>query len=210
MTRYAFAIEIDKCIACHSCAIACKSNNNLPQEIWWNRVETEGGAYMDTAAGEYPKTLSRTYWPINCQHCSNPACVTVCPTGASYVRDDGLVEINAEECINCKSCIQACPYDVRRAYDEEPEYYVDFPLGDWDAPEHVQNTVAKCTGCANRIDRGEVPACMEFCWTRCRHWGDIDDPNSDISKLIASKDYVRLHEKEGTEPNVYYITSKKM
>lgn len=205
MTRYGMAIEVNKCVACHTCSVACKANNNLPVDIWWNRVETDGGAYMDTAKGEYPNSLSRTYYPINCQQCSNPACVDACPTGASYVREDGLIQITAEECIGCNACQQACPYDVRTLYAPELEYYVEHALGDYDAPTHVAGTMSKCTGCSNRIDRGSMPACMEFCPVRCRHWGDLDDPESDISKFLEGREYVRLMEEEGTEPNVYYV-----
>lgn len=206
MTRYGMAIEVSKCIGCHTCSTACKANNNLPVELWWNRVDTDGGAYMDTAKGEYPATLSRMYYPINCQQCSAPACVDACPTGASYVREtDNLVLINADECIGCNSCQTACPYDVRTLYNDELEYYVEHAMGDWDAPVHTAGTMSKCTGCANRIDRGAVPACMEFCPVRCRHWGDLDDPESEISKFLEGKTATRLMEDSGTEPNVFYI-----
>ena len=205
MTRYAMAIDLSTCIACHACSIACKSNNNLPNGVWYNRVETDGGEYMDTARGTYPNDLHRMHYPISCQHCSKPACVAACPTGATYQRDDGIVATNQEDCIGCDSCITACPYDVRTLLEEEPEYVVDFPLGDWDAPTHVANTVEKCTFCANRLERGEVPACMELCPGRARHWGDMDDPESDISKFLEGKEYERLLEDAGTEPNVYYV-----
>lgn len=203
--RYAMAIDIEACAGCHACTIACKSNNNLPSGVLWNNVVTKGGAYVDAASGEYPDDLTKKHYPINCQHCSKPACVAICPTGASYQRDDGIVAINQDECIGCGSCITACPYDVRMLYEEELEYCVDFPLGDYDAPQHKTGTVGKCTYCINRIERGDKPACMELCLGRARYWGDIDDPKSEISKFLEGKTYERLLEDAGTEPNVYYV-----
>ena len=205
MTRYAMAISLSNCIACHACSVACKVNNNLPNQIWWNRVDTDGGEYMDTARGTYPDDLHREHYPINCQHCSKPACVAVCPTGAAYQREDGIVGINQEDCIGCESCVTACPYDVRTLLPDDLGYVVDFPLGDYDAPQHKAKTMSKCTYCENRIDRGEMPACMELCPGRARYWGDVDDPNSEISKFLEGKQYERLLEDAGTEPNVFYV-----
>lgn len=202
--RYGMAIDTKLCFGCTACAVACKSNNNLPDGVWWNRVETDGGAYMDTARGTYPN-LEMSHYPIGCQHCANPACVAVCPTGASYQREDGIVAVDAEKCIGCESCIQACPFDVRTLNAATPSFAVDFALGDYDAPQHVGNTVEKCTFCANRIDRGEMPACMELCPGRARHWGDLDDPDSDVSRAIAGRKTMRLQEDKGTEPSVYYL-----
>lgn len=205
MTRYAMAIDLKGCIACHACSIACKSNNNLPNGMWYNRVETDGGEYMDTARGTYPNDLFRMHYPISCQHCSKPACMAVCPTGAIKVRDDGIVETVMDDCTGCGSCVTACPYNARTMVEGEPGYVVDFPLGDWDAPEHIPGTAEKCTFCAHRLERGEVPACMEQCPGRARYWGDMDDPESEISKFLAGRTYERLLEEAGTEPNVYYV-----
>ncbi len=204
--RFGMAIDVSRCIGCHTCSVVCKMSNNLPNEIWWNRVTTDGGASIDSARGTYPHDLERTYYPINCQQCSNPACVEVCPTGASAVREaDGIVTIDAETCIGCASCITACPYNVRTLLDGDLTYSVEFAVGDADAPAHVTGTVTKCTGCANRLDRDEIPACMDLCPARARYWGDLDDPNSDVSKYIAGKEYVKLYEESGTQPNVFYV-----
>ena len=203
--KFGMAIDVTRCIGCHTCSVACKMSNNLPEEVWWNNVRTEGGDAPDTASGSYPGELSMNYWPVNCQHCANPACVDVCPTGASMKREDGIVTVDADTCIGCGSCIAACPYSVRTLYEQEPTFSMDFAVGDWDAPAHKQGTVGKCTGCANRVDRGEAPACMDLCPARARFWGDLDDPNSDVSKFLAGKQAVRLLEDAGTEPNVYYV-----
>ncbi len=203
--KFGMAIDVTRCIGCHTCAVACKMSNNLPEEVWWNNIRSDGGEAPDTARGEYPGNLEMNYYPVNCQHCENPACVDVCPTGASFKREDGIVSVDVDTCIGCASCIAACPYNVRVLYDKEPTFSMDFAVGDYDAPEHKQATVGKCTGCANRIDRGEVPACMDLCPARARFWGDLDDPNSDVSKFLAGKQTVRLLEDAGTEPNVYYV-----
>ncbi|MGV8083889.1 MAG: 4Fe-4S dicluster domain-containing protein [Coriobacteriia bacterium] len=203
--RYAMAIDKSACVGCHSCAVACKSNNNLPNGIWWNRVLTDGGEYMDTARGTYPNDLHKQFVPLNCQHCENPACVKVCPVGATYKREDGIVMQDPSKCIGCRMCMAACPYNVRVFNWKEPEYVVDFPLGDADAPKHVSNTVEKCNFCVNRIDRGAKPACMECCPGRARYWGDLDDPNSEISVFLEGKKYTKLLEDKGTNPSVFYV-----
>lgn len=205
MTRYVMAIDVKACVACHACTIACKSNNNLPNSIIWHHVYTDGGEYMDTATGTYPNDLHRAYYPVGCQHCSKPACVASCPTGATYIRDDGIIATNPEECLGCDACVTACPYDARTLITEEPEYVVDFPLGDWDAPQHLVGAASKCTFCVNRIERGDVPACMDLCPGGARFWGDLDDPDSEISKVLAEREYIRLLEDAGTEPNCYYL-----
>lgn len=204
--RFGMAIDVSRCIGCHTCAVACKMSNNLPDDVWWNDIHTDGGSYQDTAVGAYPNDLHRKYYPVNCQHCENPACVEVCPTGASFKREtDGIVAIDAETCIGCATCVSACPYGVRTIFGDELKYSVDFPVGDIDAPVHVPATASKCTGCVNRTSRGLPPACMELCPARARHWGDLDDPESDISKYLEGKTTERLLEDSGTSPNVFYV-----
>jgi molybdopterin-containing oxidoreductase family iron-sulfur binding subunit len=205
MTRYAMAINVERCIGCHTCAVACKINNNLPKDIWRNRVDTVGGAYMDTAGGTYPDNLKKDWYPVSCQHCAMPSCFAVCPTGATSVRDDGIVVVDTEICIGCGTCVEACPYEARTVTSDEIEYYTEHALGDWDAPEHRNKTAEKCDFCLHRLERGEKPACMEFCPSDARHWGDIEDPESDVSRYIANKKIERMLESEGTDPQCYYV-----
>lgn len=205
MTRYGMAIDTKRCIGCHTCATACKMANNLPNEIWWNRVVTVGGDSIDTADGVYPSN-TMSFYTMQCQHCMNPACLDVCPTGATQKDSDGIVSIDDELCIGCESCIQACPYEgVRTLVKGEPEYRLDVVVGEFDAPAHKGGTVEKCTFCRNLIDRGESPACMQLCPGRARYWGDLDDPESDISKAIEGREYDLLNEDAGTGPNTYYL-----
>ena len=132
--HYGMAIDLQLCFGCTECAVACKSNNNLPNNMWWNRVLTDGGDYPDTAKGTYPQ-VSMAHYPVGCQHCANPACAKVCPVGATW-RDEktGIVVQDVDKCIGCRMCMGACPYSARTFNWEEPAYAVDFPLGDFDAP----------------------------------------------------------------------------
>ena len=183
-----------------------KIENNLPDDVIWNRVLTNGGASMDTASGTFPN-LSKEYVTVACQHCENPACVKVCPVGATFKDPDtGAVRQDYDKCIGCRMCIAACPYTGVRSFNwDEPTHSIGFAVGDTDAPEHQKHTVEKCTMCWHRLARGEEPTCVEACLAKARHWGDLDDPNSEISKLIASREYKQLLPEEGTKPSVYYL-----
>ena len=205
MTRYGMAIDLNRCFGCQTCAVACKMANNLPNDVLFNQVKTVGGDSVDTAAGEYPNcTLS--YLPFQCQHCENPACLEVCPTGATTKDEEtGIVSVDSELCIGCESCIKACPYEGVRTLIKSPEYYLDVVVGEYDAPPHKGGTVEKCTFCKNLIDRGDVPACMQLCRGRARYWGDLDDPESDVSKAIEGRETMFLNEEAGTKPSVYYL-----
>ena len=205
MTRYGMAIDTRRCFGCQTCAAACKIANNLPKGLAYNRVLTIGGTSTDCAAGEYPQ-CSLGFLPMQCQHCDDPACQMVCPTGATQKRDDGIVWVDDELCIGCGLCIKACPYEgVRTLINEEPEYYLDVVVGEIDAPQHRGGTVEKCTFCHNLIDRGEEPACMQLCPARARFWGDLDDPESDVCKAVEGREYDLLQESDGTGPCVYYL-----
>ena len=206
MTRYGTAIDLSRCIGCNTCAVACKVSNNLPKDVWWNVVHTEGRDFADTSKGTYGGEMQLSWLPVNCMHCENAVCEEVCPTGATVKRDDGIVTVDEETCIGCKSCMEACPYDVRRLIENEPEYYLELPIGDPAAKSHKGGTVEKCDFCAGRIDRGEKPACMELCPGRARYWGDLDDPESEVSQFLSGRNATVLLEEEGTSPSVYYVS----
>jgi molybdopterin-containing oxidoreductase family iron-sulfur binding subunit len=205
--RLAMAIDLHRCIGCNACSMACKVANNLPNDMWWNRVLTVGGEAIDTASGTYPNA-KLGFLPLNCQHCENPACVKACPVGATYKRkEDGIVIQDLDKCIGCRYCMVACPYSGVRQFNwKQPEYYLDFAVGDADAPKHQYNTVEKCNFCVTRLAEGKKPACMELCPGRARYFGDIDDPESEVSKAIKGRDYFHLLEEKGTKPSVYYLT----
>ena len=185
MTRYAMAIDQRRCIGCHSCSVACRTWNDLPMDIIYNPVL--GGI----AEGTWPN-VHRNYLPTLCMHCKNPECVPCCPTGASQQDEDGTVWVDYKKCMGCKVCVNACPYGMRdtshmvRRFDEY---------------------VRKCTFCKERreMEPGADPYCVQTCHQKARVFGDIDDPDSAISKLIGRADTFRLLEELGTDPQIYYI-----
>lgn len=206
MTHYGMTIDLTRCIGCQSCAVICKTSNNVPEGVWWNRVTTDGGAAIDTGRGEWPN-VTLDFVPISCQHCEDPACVKVCPVGATFKDPEtGIVRQDTEKCIGCRMCMAHCPYTGVRSYNwEQPKKYFDFDMGCATAPDHVKHTVEKCTFCYNRISAGEEPSCMILCPARARHWGDLDDPESAVSKLIRTREYKQLLPEKGTKPSVYYL-----
>jgi molybdopterin-containing oxidoreductase family iron-sulfur binding subunit len=144
---------------------------------------------------------------LSCQHCENPACTRVCPVGATYKRkEDGVVIQDYDKCIGCRMCIAACPYTGVRSFNwEEPQYYLDFAVGDASVPAHQKHVVEKCTFCNHRLAKGEEPACVNLCPGRARYFGDLNDPESKVSKLIASRECKQLLPEKGTNPSVYYL-----
>lgn len=177
--QYAMVIDTRRCSGCHACSVACKSEFNVPLGHTRSWVE-----YVEK--GDFPN-VSRNFLPRLCNHCSNPQCANVCPTGATYKRkEDGIVVVDADICIGCKYCIQACPYDVR---------FLNPDTG----------TVEKCDFCLHRVKQGLVPACVNTCPGKARIFGDINDPESDIARVLASNPVTVLRQGMGTQPNVYYI-----
>lgn len=203
MTRFGFVIKTGRCIGCHTCANACKMQNNVPMGMLWNRVLTEGSDIVDGAIGQYPN-VSRAYLPVACQHCENPACLRVCPTGATHKDEVGRVEIAYDKCIGCRTCMAACPYNARVFNWNEPRRDPDFNYGDKDVPVRGKGVVEKCTMCKERTDRGEEPMCVVCCPTKARVWGDLDDPESDVSRIMREQRPGVLLEEQGTRPQVHY------
>ena len=204
MTRFGLAINTGRCIGCHTCANACKMQNNVPMGMLWNRVLTEGCDIVDGAVGQYPN-VSRAYLPVACQHCENPACLRVCPTGATHKDELGRVEIDYGKCIGCRTCMAACPYNARVFNWNEPRRDPDFNYGDADVPVRGKGVVEKCTLCKERTDRGDEPMCVVCCPTKARIYGDLDDPDSEVSRAIRERGGYVLLEEQGTRPQVHYF-----
>ena len=206
MTHYGMAIDTRRCVGCNACTTACKMANNVPAGVFWTRALTDGGDAPDTPAGTFP-SVRMSYLTVGCQHCENPACVKVCPVGATY-RDEatGIVRQDYDKCIGCRMCMSACPYTGVRSFNwEEPQYFLDFPTGDPAVPAHEKHTVEKCTMCWHRQAQGLQPQCVVSCPTHARFWGDLNDPDSEVSRLVAARSWEQLLPEMGTEPNVYYL-----
>lgn len=180
MPRYGMLIDLEACVGCAACAVACKMENQVPAGVarLWIR-EREQGTFPE---------VSVEFRPEQCMQCENPACVAVCPTGASYQTPDGLVLVDVNKCIACGACVAACPYDARYLH---PAGYAD-----------------KCTFCAHRLRAGREPACVETCPTAARVFGDLDDPGSLIVKALQQADRADVLRPElGTRPKVIYLNA---
>lgn len=199
-------VDEKRCIACTTCVIACKIENNLPIGMAWNRVINVGGEERDAPEGVYP-LLSMSAYTLACQHCEAPACAAACPTGATYKREaDGIVMQDADICIGCRLCIEACPYEGVRTYlEDEPRFHLGFAVGGSGIPAHQEHTVEKCTFCSHRIDKGEQPACIPVCPGRARIFGDLNEAESEISQILAQRESRQLQVESQTRPSVYLL-----
>jgi Fe-S-cluster-containing dehydrogenase component/formate-dependent nitrite reductase membrane component NrfD len=176
--NYGFLVDNSKCIGCHACSTACKSENDVPLGVHRTWVKyVERGIYPD---------VQRSFQVTRCNHCANPPCVRICPVTAMYQRDDGIVEFDADQCIGCKGCMQACPYDA---------IHIDPDTG----------TASKCHYCAHRVDVGLEPACVVVCPVHAIVAGDMDDPASEISQVITHKHTTVRKPEQGTAPKLHYV-----
>ena len=215
--KLGLVIDLDTCVGCHACATSCKEWNaggiagpltderpygKDPQGVWFNRVHSyeleaerpHPSPLPHAGEGAAPPQPAQTlHFPRSCLHCETPACVTVCPTGASYKRaEDGIVLVDEDKCIGCKLCSWACPYGAREYSD-------------------VEGVMKKCTLCVDRIynehldEADRQPACVQACPTKARHFGDLGDPDSAVSKLVADRNGVALMPELGYAPTNRYL-----
>ena len=176
--RFAMTMDTRRCVACNACVLSCKAENDLPAHGFRDWIVQE-------TRGTFP-TLTQENRSERCNHCENPACVTNCPTGASYVGRGGTVLVNRDKCSGCKACIAACPYGAR--YVHEVEGYID-----------------KCTFCMHRVERGEGPGCADICPTSALTFGDLNDPNSEVSKQLRERKYKTLKPERGLDPHMFFL-----
>jgi len=201
MTRWGMVLDLARCIGCNACTVACKIENGTPPDTYWARVYTE-------ETGTYPETKT-TYVPALCNQCADAPCMSVCPTKATYQRDDGIVLVNPDLCIGCRACMAACPYAARFYLQKgvlEAGYHgerTDFEEKKWEWFQ--EGTVTKCTFCAHRVDKGLEPACVITCPTDARIFGDLEDANSKVSVLIRERNGQQPLPEAGTSPSVYYV-----
>jgi len=212
--RWGMVIDLKKCVGCYACTVACKEEHFLPPGIFWNRV-------LMTHKGQYP-AVKKEILPILCNHCKEAPCVEVCPTGASHRREDGIVLVDSDICVGCTACVIACPYQHRSYFKAYTPY---FKGEGYTPPEDLgrrlypleEGTAVKCTFCVERIEEGKkkglkpgidpaaTPACVNTCPATARFFGDLDDPDSEVSRLILEKRGAPLAPEFETEPSVYYL-----
>lgn len=226
MPRYAMVIDLQRCVGCGACSIACRNENNVPDGIYWSNKITE-------TSGTFPNVRYH-YIPTLCNHCDNAPCVRGCPTQAMHKLDNGITMHNPKKCIGCKYCEFNCPYGViyfnwRKAHPfwrdgtelikggtfspaemtrEAGGTVVPYYNPERDetlAGIRPKGVVEKCTFCDHRIKRALLPSCVEACPSDARVFGDVSDPNSEVSKLLGKFRPFRLREQLGTNPHVFYI-----
>lgn len=179
MARLAMVIDTTLCVGCADCVVACKTENDVPEGFCRDWI-------VEQVAGAFPSARLEIR-SERCNHCDHPPCVGCCPTGASHVHQPGaVVLVDKQKCIGCKACVASCPYDARFV--------------------HPQGHVDKCTFCIHRVERGQLPACVSVCPTRCMHFGDLDDPESGVARLLRSRRHHELLPAAGTGPRVIYLT----
>lgn len=199
--HFVFVIDVNKCVGCQACVVSCKNENTVPLGVFRRVVDVmETGEMVPdeegivvTEDGNYTPSVKRFFLPRTCNHCDHPPCVEVCPVKATYKLQTGQVEIDYDLCIGCLTCVQACPYDMRFA-------------------NPIQHTADKCNMCASRAAVSHekpytplLPVCVTTCVGRAMKFGDTNDPQSEVSRLIANNKTSRLLVNEGTDPQVYYI-----
>lgn len=206
--RWGMAVDTERCIGCWSCAVICKSENDVPLGMWWNRILTEGEELDTPREGEFGN-LEMSWVPLACQHCDDPPCMKVCPTSATYVDAEHgfLVGVNQDDCIGCRYCMAACPYGVRVFNWGEADRPVPFDHGMVE-PRPV-GSVEKCTMCIHRLEEDQIPSCVWSCPAQARIFGDLNDPEGELVQTIEHRGGRQLLEEKGTKPKVYYLEARR-
>lgn len=210
--RWGVVIDLTRCVGCYACVVACKQENFVPPGVFFNRV----------LVSESPEAL-KAMFPTQCNHCADPICVEVCPSGATQQGEDGIVSVDQDKCVGCRYCLTACPYQVRTYNNgNRGNYFADQGQTEFEQigqklRPYQKGVVLKCDFCSQRVheglkqglvpgeDREATPACVIACPTKTRTFGDLDDPDSKVSQLIREKRAVKFHPEYGTDPSVYYI-----
>jgi phenylacetyl-CoA:acceptor oxidoreductase subunit 1 len=214
MTRWAMVADLERCVGCQTCTAACRHTNATAPSVQWRSV-------LDIETGSYPK-VSRTFVPVGCQHCADPPCMHVCPTGATGKRADGIVTVDYDLCIGCAYCDMACPYQARFKLDGPK-----FAFGSAATSNEIERedprrlgVAQKCTFCSDRIDFGlangltpgvdprATPACVNACIASALHFGDLDDEASNVSRLLRNQKPLLMHEELATAPGFFYLDGR--
>ncbi|MBI4322219.1 MAG: 4Fe-4S dicluster domain-containing protein [Chloroflexi bacterium] len=196
-------IDLKRCVGCQSCTVACKAENGTPQGVYLGRV-------LEQEVGTYPNA-KREFLPVLCNQCEDAPCLRACPTGATYQLENGIIDVDNKKCIGCRTCYVSCPYHNRFYVTSEVlkrgaygnghlTPYEKAKLGRYEA-----GTVTKCDFCAHRVAEGLDPACVITCPAKARTFGDLNDPGSEVNRLIHQRRGYQLHPEYQTKPSVYYI-----
>lgn len=195
-------IDVAKCNGCERCVAVCSSANQLPGTVAWRRITT-----AEIALGSARR---RIFLPISCMHCAEPPCHDVCPTGATYRHPDGVVDIDADKCIGCGYCTVACPYSARTIAPHGADRY---------SSSVKAGVCTKCDMCHSKVlaglargltpgqDLQATPSCVTACLWNAIHFGDAEDPDSTVSRLLKQHRAVRINEELGTDPSIFYINA---
>lgn len=208
--RWGMVVDLNRCVGCQTCTIACKHANDTAPDVQWRRV-------IDVEQGVFPN-VERLFVVTGCQHCAEPPCVPVCPTGATRQREDGLVTIDYDVCIGCAYCVVSCPYQAR-TIDHDPKGYYGAPTVQEKATAHPERmgVAQKCTFCQSRVDAGvaagkvpgvdmdATPACAASCISQAIRFGDFNDPQSTVSQLVREQPTLLINEELGTKPQIRYL-----
>jgi len=201
MTRYAMVIDLNTCVGCNGCMAACAMENQTP--VWKGQWRT----YVHDKEIGTGEDVHRRFFPRLCNHCDNAPCLSVCPTGATYRLDNGIIKVDESRCMGCRACAMACPYDARIEVT-----YEDVEKGrEFYGPDYRRKnpSMDKSTFCDHRVAEGRKPACVETCVGSARMFGDLHDPNDPVAQLVASGVAQPLMPHLGTKPHVFYIGDLK-
>jgi len=211
--RWAMTIDLRKCIEkddCRDCVDACHLTHNVPKfgnikdEIKWIWKEHFEHAFHEQEHEFIAEAVKHSHLPVLCNHCDNPPCVRVCPTSATWKREqDGIVMMDWHRCIGCRYCVVACPYGSRSFNWRDPRPFIENIVGDF--PTRTRGVVEKCTFCEERLAKGQLPACVEACQEGAMKFGDLEDPESEVRRLLQERFSIRRKPGLGTQPEVYYL-----
>ncbi|MCB2199384.1 4Fe-4S dicluster domain-containing protein [bacterium] len=210
--RWAMVIDLKKCAGhegCTKCIDACHDSHNVPDfgndkdEIKWLWKESFGHAFHEQDLDYVSDELKHRPTLMLCNHCDNPACVRVCPTGATWKREDGIVMMDWHRCIGCRYCVVACPYGSRSFNYRDPRPFIDEINEEF--PTRMRGVVEKCTFCEELLAKGQMPKCVDACEAGALVFGDLEDPNSNVSQLLHEQFAIRRKPALGTQPEVYYL-----
>jgi phenylacetyl-CoA:acceptor oxidoreductase subunit 1 len=211
MTKWAIVADLNRCVGCQTCTTACRHTNNTPPGVQYRKV-------LDMEVGSFPD-VRRVFVPVGCMHCDNPPCRDVCPTTATTKRADGMVMIDYDICIGCGYCMVACPYQARYKVTKPTYAFKGQATENEEArfDPRLLGVAQKCTFCVDRIDYGlanglepgidpeATPACVNSCLSKALTFGDTDNPDSNVSRLLKENKSFRMHEELGTGPNIHYL-----